>query len=159
MHPNAALLHRLFSALDNHDHMTMASCYHEAATFQDIAFSLRSKREIHSMWHMICDGDIRATFEVTNANDHDGHVKLVDTYTFGATRDKPGRRVRNVIDSRFRFRDGLIIEHRDVCDPRAWARLAIGGPAGFLAGRIHFLRSWKAGQLLAAFVRSHPEYQ
>lgn len=33
MHPNAALLRRLFRALDHHDHPTMAFCYHSAATF------------------------------------------------------------------------------------------------------------------------------
>jgi ketosteroid isomerase-like protein len=159
MHPNAALLRRLFSALDAHDHVTMASCYHEDATFWDIAFSLRNKKEIHSMWNMICDGDIRVTFEVANANDHDGQVELVDIYTFGATADKPGRAVRNIVDSRFRFRDGLIAEHRDFCDARAWAGMAIGGPAGFLAGRLRILRCWKAKQLLAAFVARHPQYQ
>src|ERR1700730_1499737 len=98
MHPNAALLRRLFTALDHHDHLTMASCYHSAATFRDIAFDLRGSKQIHSMWHMICEGDIRASFELVHANDQDGRVKLLDTYTFGATKDppSPGRRVRNV---------------------------------------------------------------
>jgi ketosteroid isomerase-like protein len=161
MHTNVALLHRLFTALDHHDHPTMASCYHSAATFRGIAFDLRNRKQIHSMWHMICDGDIRATFEVVHANDQDGRVKVVDTYTFGATKDppNPGRPVRNVVDSRFLFQDGLIVEHRDFCDAHEWARLALGGPIGFLAGRIRFLRSWKAGQMLKAFVGRHPEYR
>ena len=66
MHANAALLHRLFTALDHNDHPTMASCYHSAARFRDIAFDLRGRKQIHSMWHMICAGDIRATFEVVH---------------------------------------------------------------------------------------------
>ena len=116
MHPNEALLHRLFNALNQHNHPTMASCYHSAATFRDIAFKLRNRKEIHSMWHMICEGDIRATFEVVHANDQEGRVKLVDTYTFGATKEppKPGRPVRNVVDSRFLFQDALP-------SVRAWA--------------------------------------
>lgn len=161
MHPNEALLHRLFTALDRHDHPTMASCYHSDATFRDIAFKLRDRKEIHSMWHMICEGDIRATFEVVQANDEEGRVKLVDTYTFGATKEppKPGRPVRNVVDSRFLFQDGLIVQHHDVCDAREWARMALGGPIGFLAGRIGILRIWTAEKKLKAFVGKHPEYQ
>lgn len=161
MHPNAALLHRLFTALNHHDHATMASCYHPAGVFRDIAFDLRGKKQIHSMWHMICLGDIGATFEVLEVDDREGRVKVVDTYTFGATTDPPhpGRKVRNVIDSWFRFEDGMVVEHRDSCDAREWARAALGGPLGFLAGRIRFLRSWKAKKKLDAFVEKHHEYR
>ena len=161
MHPNEDLLHRLFSALDRHDHRTMASCYHPAATFRDIAFDLRGSRQIHGMWHMICKGDIRATFKVVHVNDQEGRVRLVGRYTFGATKSplKRGRPVRNVIDSRLRFRDGLIIEHRDICDARAWARSALGGPIGFLAGRIRFLRSHAAKKKLNGFVVKCFEYR
>jgi len=161
MHPNAELLQRLFSALDRHDHRAMAACYHPEATFRDIAFDLRGRRRIHSMWHMICEGDIRAKFKVAHADDYEGRVRLVDTYTFGATKSppKPGRLVRNVVASRLRFRDGLIIEHRDACDARAWAKAALGGPIGFLAGRMRFLRSWAARKKLRGFVEKHSEYR
>ena len=139
----------------------MAACYHSKSTFRDIAFRLGGTKEIHSMWHMICEGDIRATFEVVHANDHDGRVRLIDTYTFGARKDppNPGRPVRNVVDSHFVFQDGLIIRHRDFCDAREWARMALGGAIGFLAGRIGILRIWTARKKLKAFVGKHPEYQ
>jgi hypothetical protein len=161
MHANAALLERLFTALDHHDHRAMAACYLPAAIFSDIAFELTGIQKIHSMWHMICDGDIRATYRVIDADDVQGRVALVDTYTFGASKDpaRPGRPVRNVVDSRFVFRQGLIAEHHDHCDPRAWASAAIGGPFGFMAGRIGWLRRWKASGKLADFVRRHPEYR
>jgi len=156
MHANAALLQRLFTALDQHDHQTMGTCYHSAATFRDIAFDLRGKQRIQGMWHMICEGsDLRATFEVVHANDEDGRVNLVDHYTFRDTK----RKVRNVIESRFRFRDGLIVEHTDDCDARAWAAMALGGVGGVLAGRFRVLRSWKGNKKLASFIRAHPEYR
>jgi ketosteroid isomerase-like protein len=160
LHPNADLLHRLFTALDHHDHRTMASCYHPEATFRDIAFDLRGRPQIHSMWHMICKGDIRATFKVAHASDQEGRVRLVDTYTFGASKAPPkrGRPVRNVVDSRFQFQDGLIIEQLDFCDARAWAKAALGGPIGFLAGRIRFLRSRAAGKKLEGFVANRLGY-
>ena len=151
MHANGALLQRLFTALDDHDHPTMAACYHPDATFHDIAFNLRGRSDIHAMWHMICeDSDIRATFEVLHANDDEGRVALIDHYTFSDTALK----VRNVIDSTFRFRQGSIVRHHDHCDPRAWAAMAFpSGVRGFLAGNLRVMRSLAATRKLNAFRR------
>ena len=128
-HPNADLLHRLFTSLNQHDHQEMAACYHADATFRDIAFDLRGSKQIHAMWHMICETDIRASFHLLEVDDRVGHVTLIDDYTFSST----GRAVHNVIDSHFRLRDGLIIEHQDLCDARVWAAMALGGVSGFMA--------------------------
>jgi hypothetical protein len=157
MHPNAALLHRLFTALNHDDHQKMASCYQPEAKFHDIAFDLKRRTRIHGMWHMICElSDVKATFEIVHANDFDGRVNLVDEYTFSDT----GYPVRNVIDSRFRFQDGLIAEHTDLCDSRAWATMALGeGVTGFLAGRIRLVRSVKANWMLWKFTRTHRQYR
>lgn len=150
MHDNAKLLDKLYGSLNRHDFQSMASCYHPHATFHDIAFDLMGKDQIRSMWQMICTGDIRCTFEVVQADSECGLVNLVDEYTFKET----GRPVRNSIESRFRFQDGLIIEHRDYCDARAWAAAAVGGIGGFLAGRLRFLRARKARAKLEKFAAS-----
>jgi ketosteroid isomerase-like protein len=158
MHPNSAILQRLFTALDQHDHRTMGACYHprKQLIFEDIAFSLRERKRILAMWHMICERtDIRAAFDILNADDREGRANLVDEYTFRDT----GRKVRNAIDSRFRFEDGFIVEHRDYCDPAAWASMAFGGIKGFLAGHIRLLRSVAATKKLDAFISTHPEYR
>lgn len=149
-HPNAELVRRLYGCLDRHQPEEMAKCYHPDATFHDIAFDLSGKERIAAMWRMICAGDIRAALESVQAGDATGSATVVDQYTFTDT----GRPVRNRIQSEFRFRDGLIVEHRDSCDARAWASAAIGGAAGFLAGRFRFLRAWKAGRKLRRFVRA-----
>jgi hypothetical protein len=128
----------------------MADCYHPAATFYDIAFDLRGKDQICAMWRLICSGDISAKFEIVRVDDREGVVKLVDEYTFKDT----GRRVRNPIESRFRFREGLIVQHVDSCDARAWADAALGGFAGFLAGRFRFLRARKAHAKLRPFLQT-----
>jgi hypothetical protein len=150
MHPNGELLRRLFTALDDHDHRTMAECYSQTASFRDIAFDLTGRPRIHGMWQMICEKtDIRATFEVLHADDVEGRVALVDHYTFTDTQFK----VRNVIDALFRFQNGLIVQHRDHCDARAWAAMAFhGGIRGFLAGRFRFVRSRAAQAKLDAFL-------
>ncbi|HMG48835.1 MAG TPA: nuclear transport factor 2 family protein [Allosphingosinicella sp.] len=160
MHANGILLKRLFTALGEHDHLAMASCYHPKARFRDIAFNLRGADEIYDMWRMICSGDIEVEFEVLEADDRAGRVRLVDTYTFGASKDppKPGRRVRNAIDSRFQFEDGLIVRHEDDCDAKVWAKQAMGdGVGAFLASRIRLMRSLVANAKLTKFVRTNPE--
>ena len=155
MHPHQELVARLFMALDRHDDETMAGCYHESARFRDIAFDLQSRKDIHCMWRMICrTSDLRATFRVLEADDRGARVALVDHYTFRKT----GRKVRNEIESRFTFRDGLILSHDDDCDPAAWGAMALGGIKGFLAGRIRLLRSRAAAQVLDEFRAAHPEY-
>jgi hypothetical protein len=128
----------------------MADCYAPAASFRDIAFDLHGKPQIHGMWQMICDcSDIRATFDVVHADDREGRVALVDHYTFSDT----GFKVRNVIDARFRFDHGLIVQHLDSCDAKAWAAMAFhGGVRGFLAGRSRFVRSRAAEAKLKAFL-------
>jgi uncharacterized protein len=161
MHANGVLLNRLFTALGEHNHLEMASCYHPKARFRDIAFDLRGVEDIYDMWRMICtgDGDIKVKVEAVEADDSAGLVKLVDNYTI--SRSKLSRKrhpVHNVIESRFRFKDGLILRQDDRCDAREWARQALGhGPFGFLAGRIRLLRSFVATAKLAKFVRTNPE--
>ena len=151
MHNSAKLLEQLYSSLNRHDHQGMANCYHRAASFCDIAFDLKGRDQMHAMWQMICSGDIRSTFEIVRADEVSAVAKLVDEYTFTDT----GRRVRNQIESRFRFQDGLIIEHRDSCDARAWAAAAVGGIGGFLAGRLRFVRAWKARAKLRRFIQAN----
>jgi ketosteroid isomerase-like protein len=157
MHPNATVPHRLFTALNNDDHATMAVCYHPEATFHDIAFHLQRRPRIHGMWHMICErSNVKATFEIVRADDREGCVNLVDDYTFSDT----GKPVHNVIESRFRFKDNLIVEHTDFCDPRAWATMALGeGIPAFLAGHIRLMRSLKARWKLWKFTRPYPQYR
>ncbi|HYP12472.1 MAG TPA: nuclear transport factor 2 family protein [Bryobacteraceae bacterium] len=151
MHANAILLDRLFSSLNNRDYEAMGRCYHDNASFRDIAFDLKGRQRIRSMWHMISQGDIRVTYEVVAADDHGGLVRLVAEYTFSDT----GRRVRNPIESRFRFAEGKIVAQSDACDPRAWAAMALGGFAGYIAGRVRFFRSWKAHRKLRRFMQEH----
>jgi ketosteroid isomerase-like protein len=155
MHENGKVLQQLFASVNAHDHRSIAACYHSDAVFRDIAFDLRGAREIQAMWHMICSGDISATVHMLDADADKGRVQVTDEYTFSET----GRKVRNPIESSFRFKDGRIIEHYDECDPRNWADMALGGVNGFLAGRFEFLRRWKAKKKLERFIDQHPEYR
>ena len=154
MHPHAALLAELYGCLTSKDHQGMAACYHPDATFHDIAFTLRGKKRIHAMWHMIAETDLHAAFTVSGADDKIGAADLVDDYTFRDT----GRRVHNVIRSEFRFRDGLIVEHQDSCDALKWGMQALGPVKGLLSWLIPTSRRAKAKTKLEKFVDRHPEY-
>ena len=157
MHPNGLLLRRLFTALDVHDHPTMAECYAPAASFRDIAFDLKGKPQIHAMWQMICDA-------VTSARPSRWSTptmsKAASPSSITTRSARPKFKVRNVIDARFRFENGLIVQHHDQCDAKAWAAMAFhGGVRGFLAGRFRFVRSRAAQAKLKAFMdgqAAHP---
>lgn len=142
MHPNEQLLTNLFQCLNAHNASGIAACYREDATFQDIAFRLRNKKQIHAMWDMICSpnkkglSDIKATVQELTANDSTAHAVVIEDYTY---RDN-GRKVHNKITSTFEFRDGRILKQEDRCDPVSWANQAIGGVKGFIAGHIEFAR-------------------
>jgi SnoaL-like domain len=147
MNTNAKLVEHLYGSLDRHDADAMARCYHQTATFHDIAFDLRGKNQIASMWKMICDSDIKATFAIIDSSADQVTVKLIDEYTFSET----GRRVCNVIESRLRFSGELIVEHVDACDSRLWAGMALGGISGFIAGRVGLLRRLMAARKLRKY--------
>jgi ketosteroid isomerase-like protein len=148
------LIERLLKAYQSLDFNTMAACYHEDATFSDIAFRLRSRKQIHAMWHMICAKGIEVTVDSVMAEGDSVRARIVDTYTFSDT----GHRVVNKIESIFQFQGGLIVTQRDICDPLDWARQAFGGRKGEVVGRIGFLRRMAARKKLRAFISSHPEY-
>jgi hypothetical protein len=154
MDTQAPVLERLYTCLDRHDHEGMAACYHADAEFHDIAFALRGKKQIHAMWHMISEANLQASFRIREANGEFRTVDLVDDYTFRET----GRRVRNVIRSDFRFRDGLIIEHRDSCSALQWGVQALGPVKGVIAWLIPAARRGKARAKLEKFIAKHPEY-
>lgn len=162
MHANAALLDKLFTALREHKPLEMASCYHPLAHFRDIAFDLRGVDEIYDMWRMICRPDtaIEVDFDVPDANDRTGYVRAVEKYNFGASErdEEKGVAVTNKIESRFVFEDGLIKSQIDDCDPKEWARQAMGGGVkAYLAGRFRLVRSNGAKKKLRKFRAENPE--
>ena len=148
-HANVALLWQLFGALQAGDDQAAADCYAPAATFRDIAFDLRGRREIQAMWQLVCDTSVRVTVWHVEADDRVGYARIVDAYTFSTTRLP----VVNPIESRFWFENGRIIAHRDECDARRWAEQAFGGsPTGWVAGRFRLARSWQARKKLRRYL-------
>ncbi len=150
-HANAELLKKFYSAFASLDADTMASCYHENAEFDDPAFSLRGKKEIVGMWTMLCTAvkekgrDVwKLEFSDISADDVQGKAHWEPLYRFSAT----GRMVHNIIDAKFRFKDGLIISHHDHFDFWRWSKQALGAP-GLILGWSSFLKKKVRAQAAA----------
>ncbi len=137
MHPNEALIHRLYTAFQARDAAGMAGCYHPRAVFTDPAFGRLEGGQVPAMWAMLINRatDLEVSFSDVGAVDESGHARWEARYTFGRT----GRKVLNRIEARFAFADGLIVRHDDRFPFWRWARQALG-PAGVLLGWAPFLR-------------------
>lgn len=124
MHANAELIRRLYAALAARDGAAMGACYADDAHFSDPVFQDLDAAGVRAMWAMLCTRatDLDVSVDHVEADEHRGRARWVATYTFSKT----GRRVRNVIDAEYEFRDGRIVRHNDRFDLWRWAGMALG---------------------------------
>ncbi|MEQ9309633.1 MAG: nuclear transport factor 2 family protein [Balneolaceae bacterium] len=147
-----------YTAFSKKDHEGMANCYHEEIYFRDEAFELNGK-EVQAMWHMLClrGKDLVIEFGDLVEEGETVTAKWEAKYTFSATK----RKVHNKIHAKFKFKEGLIVEHIDSFNFWKWSSQALGLP-GYLLGWSFFLKKKvrdQAGNSLNAFISSHSEYQ
>jgi ketosteroid isomerase-like protein len=135
---NEDVIHSFYSAFQRKDYRTMQSLYHEEAVFSDPVFRNLNAGEVRAMWEMLlkASSDLRVEFTNIVVNDESGSCHWVAWYTFSKT----GRKVHNVIDASFTFRDGRILTHRDSFDLWRWSAMALG-PSGLLLGWTPLLRN------------------
>ncbi len=138
MHKNAELIDRFYSAFQKRDAKGMAACYHQDVEFSDNAFGPLRGDRARAMWAMLCEGgkDLKIEFRDVRVDDRTGTAPWEAWYTFSGT----GKKVHNIIDARFEFRDGLISRHVDTFDFHRWAGQALGFP-GKLLGGTAFIRN------------------
>jgi ketosteroid isomerase-like protein len=136
-HPNDELISRLYSAFAAKDGETMAACYGPGARFSDPVFTNLRGEEPGAMWRMLTgrSKDLQVTLSEHEASDERGSAHWLADYTFST-----GRRVHNDVHAEFRFKDGLIAEHRDSFSFYAWARQALG-PMGLALGWTPIVRA------------------
>lgn len=111
----------------------MIGCYHNDVHFSDPVFTDLHGNRAKAMWHMLCrrGHDLQVMFDNVQADGNDGQAHWEATYTFSTD-----RKVHNVIEARFVFAEGKIIEHEDDFDLWRWTRMALG-PLGWFLGGIH----------------------
>ena len=109
----------------------MQSLYHPQAHFSDPVFTSLDSPGVKAMWQMLLTAgkDLRITFQDVKAEGRHGSCHWEAWYTFSRT----GKRVHNIIEASFEFKDGLILKHQDRFDFWRWSRQALGLP-GWLLG-------------------------
>jgi ketosteroid isomerase-like protein len=157
-HANAQTIRRLYAGIKAHNVDEIAACYADDAYFEDIAFKLRGKPRVMQMWQMICTKTkpevITEPLPPPTADDETGRGCWRAKYDFGKTETDKGRPVDNTLTSTFRFRGGLIVDHRDDCNVLAWALQALPFPKSLIAAASPKRRRAMAQAKLDAFVAS-----
>jgi hypothetical protein len=136
MHPNESLINEFYVAFQQRDYKAMQDAYHQQAVFSDPVFQNLSSAEVKAMWQMLITGgkDLKLEFNQVRADEKGGSAHWEAWYTFSAT----GRKVHNIIDASFEFKDGKIYRHTDHFNFYRWSRQALGAP-GILLGWSPFL--------------------
>jgi len=128
------LIETFYNAFKILDAETMVSCYHEAIVFEDPAFGILRGDRAKNMWRMLCESQkgkgFKIEFSNIEANEVIGTAHWEAFYTFSKT----GRKVHNIIQAHFQFKDGKIITHTDDFNLYQWSKQAFG-LKGILLGR------------------------
>jgi len=152
-----SILCKFYEAFQNLDAETMVACYHDDIVFKDPAFGRLEGERAGNMWRMLCKSqqgkDFKLTFSNVEANEHSGSVLWESFYTFSKT----GRKVHNVIQARFEFKEGKIIEHLDEFDLYDWSKQAFGFKGRVLGKTLFFKNKLKhnVNRLLTNFEHKH----
>lgn len=145
------IIQTFYSAFTDRDWQTMQSCYHDEVTFEDPAFGRLHGDEAKKMWKMLCEQgkDLKITFSDVELNASQGKAHWEAWYTFSLT----GKKIHNIIDAEFEFKDGLIIYHKDAFNLHRWAKQVFGFKGWLLGGTKFFKKKFQsqAGKSLAKY--------
>lgn len=131
------IIHTFYEAFKNGDSEAMNACYHDDIEFCDPAFGVLKGDRAKAMWTMLCQNgkDVKVEYSNIKADEDKGSAHWEARYTFSQT----GRKVHNVIEAKFEFKEGKIIKHTDDFHLRTWAKQALGFK-GFLLGGTSFFQ-------------------
>jgi len=147
------LIEKFYQAFKELDAETMVSCYHDDIIFEDPAFGVLKGDRAGNMWRMLCKTQNGQDFKINHSNikseGHTGSASWEAFYTFSKT----GRKVHNVINARFEFKDGKIIKHTDDFNLHKWSKQAMGFKGVMLGGTRYFKNKLKyqTNRLLTKF--------
>lgn len=136
----------------------MGASYHDEAKFKDPVFNLETAQEARAMWHyLVLNGkDLRIEFKDVKADDKTGTAHWEAWYTFSGT----GKKVHNIIEANFEFKDGKIYRHRDNFSMWKWTQMALGTTGLFLGWTPIVTNKVRAtaGKGLKKFMSEQAEY-
>lgn len=135
---NEKTLIKFYTAIANADTKTMCKFYHGDIQFRNPVLGLLKGNDVCDMWKMLIKkskGEIKIEFSNIKATEYIGSAQWIATYNFSQT----NRKVVNVIQSQFQFKDGLIIKQTDEFDTWKWSKQAFG-TTGYLLGWTGFFQ-------------------
>lgn len=138
MTQNENTLIKFYTAFANADATLMCGCYHADIQFHDPVFGLLKGADVCQIWKMLIErsnGNLKIDFSDIKADQYLGSARWIATYNFSKT----NRKVVNVIQAQFHFKDGLIIKHTDNFDIWKWSKQAFG-ITGYLFGWTGFFQ-------------------
>ena len=147
------LIETFYEAFRKLDAETMISCYHDDIIFQDPAFGILKGERAKSMWRMLCQSQRGKNFIVEvskiDFNNQKGTAHWEAHYIFRRT----GRKVQNIVDAEFEFKDGKIIKHTDHFNLHKWSSQALGFKGLLLGGTSFFKKRLNAqtNEILSKF--------
>lgn len=130
------LIKDFYTAFQNMDAEEMCACYHNDIEFEDPAFGKLKGDRAKNMWRMLCQNakDFKIEFSDITVNEKDGTAHWEAHYIFSKT----GKKVHNIVDAKFEFKDGKISKHIDTFDLHKWAKQAMGFKGLLLGGTSFF---------------------
>lgn len=136
VNPMKGLIETFYNAFQKKDAEAMISCYHNDIVFTDPAFGELGGEEARAMWRMLCRNatDLRVDFSAITASLKKGSAHWEASYTFSKT----GKKVHNVVEAEFEFRNGKIIKHTDAFNLHKWASQAMGWKGKLFGGTTFF---------------------
>jgi ketosteroid isomerase-like protein len=144
---NDQLIRDFYAAFDRGDYAFMQYAYHPDATFYDPVFQDLDAREVKAMWQMLltASSDLKVISSEVSSAETSGSCRWDAWYTFSRT----GRKVHNIIQAKFQFKDGKIFRHEDQFDLWRWSRQALGF-SGLLLGWSSVIRNKVRGTAKSA---------
>jgi ketosteroid isomerase-like protein len=136
INPMKSLIETFYTAFQKRDAETMVSCYHDDIVFRDPVFGELNDGEAKAMWRMLCQNamDLRIEFSGITASLKKGSAHWEAWYSFSKT----GRKVHNIVEAEFEFKDSKIIKHTDTFNLHKWASQAMGWKGKLLGGSSYF---------------------
>lgn len=130
------IITNFYLAFQQKDAGKMNSCYHDEIEFEDPAFGKLKGNDVKCMWEMLCKNAVnfKLEFRDISSDDKTGEAQWEAWYDFSKT----GRRVHNIIDAKFEFKEGKIIKHNDHFNLHQWASQAMGWKGWLLGGTSFF---------------------
>lgn len=155
-----SIIEKFYQAFKNLDAEGMIECYHNEIKFEDPAFGVLRGEKAKNMWRMLCDSQKGKDFKIEVSNiefiNPKGRAHWEAYYIFSIT----GRKVHNIINAEFDFKEGKIITHIDQFDLYRWSKQALG-IKGLLLGWTTFFKkklNAQTNRLLAEFEQKNSIY-